>query len=113
MTFIQSWLTLCIIKDRRARKRLVVGLYSLGEGWDFIYISDTGYSTTFYKISSKSHSCELDINAILSQATLICFILTGLSSGLPGDDRFYDMINYVSVSLVILEIVIVDQLVNY
>ncbi len=69
-----------------------------------MYISNTGSSTACHKVSSGGHSSELDIKAILPQASLVHFLLTELSLGQSGGDRFCDMINYSSEPLAILEI---------
>ena len=104
MTFIWSWLRPCTIKNKQAKKHLTADSYSSRENWDFIKISNIRFPTTYHKVSSKNHSNELGIIALLLQMPLVRFLLTELSLRAPSNGYFYDMINYVLEPLAILEI---------
>lgn len=88
ITFICSWLKPCIMKNKQ--------LVFVKKGLKFINISNMLSFIACHKVSSKGHSSELGIKALLPQVSLVYFLLTKLSSWLLTDNCFYDITNNVS-----------------
>lgn len=76
----------------------------INKGLKFINISNMWSFTTCHKISSKGHSNELDIKALLPQVFLVYFLLTKLFWGLLKGNCFDNITNNVSELLAIFEI---------